>query len=347
MFMLEGLKENVSLKMYSTMRLGGNARYLCEVEDYHDLPRIVEWAESQQLPIIMLGSGSNIIWGDEGYSGVVIINRIPGYEVQDQGEQQFVVVGAGEEWDSVVERTVDAGFSGLESLSLIPGTAGATPVQNVGAYGKEIADTLVCVQAYDTKDKKMVVLPKSDCGFGYRKSRFNTDDKGRFFITSVTFSLSKKPPMPPFYPTVVNYLKENNIPEQGITAKILRDAVVAIRQAKLPNPKEVANCGSFFRNPIITMMELEEIKGDYPGVVYWPVGDDQAKVSGAWLLEQLGLKGYHEPNTGMAVWDKQALVFVNEKANSTAQLIAFRDAVIKACEEKFGIKLEQEPELII
>jgi UDP-N-acetylmuramate dehydrogenase len=344
--MLEGLKENVSLKDYSTMRLGGNARYLCEIEDYRDIPTIIDWADQNKLPVVMIGTGSNIIWGDEGYPGIVIVNKIPGYEVQDQGEQQFIIVGAGEEWDSVVERTVQAQLSGLEFLSLIPGTAGATPIQNVGAYGKEIADTLVCVQAYDRVDKKMVVIPKSECDFGYRTSRFKTKDKGRFFITSLTFSLSKRLPLPPFYPAITNYLENNKISIMGITTKILRDVVIAVRSEKLPDPKIVANCGSFFHNPVITMMELEEIRGDYPGIVYWPVGDDMAKVSAAWLLEQLGLKGYHEPNTGIAVWEKQALVFVNEKATSTAQLLAFRDAVIKSVQEKFGITLEQEPELL-
>lgn len=343
---LEGLKEDISLKDYSTMRLGGNAKYLAEVEDYHDIPRIITWAEENNLPVKMIGGGSNIIWSDEGFSGVIIVNKIPGFEIQDQGEQQFIVVGSGEDWDSVVARSVEAGLSGLECLSLIPGTAGATPVQNVGAYGKEAADTLVCVQAYDKKEQKMVVLPKSDCGFGYRSSRFNTTDKGRFFITSLTFSLTKKPPMPPFYPGITSYMQQNNISQQGLSASTLRDIVIAIRKDKLPDPKQVANCGSFFKNPIISLMELEEIRSEYPSIMYWTIGDDQAKVSGAWLLEQLGLKGYHEPNTGMAVWDKQALVFVNEKATQTAQLLAFRDAVVKACEEKFGITLEQEPELI-
>lgn len=344
--MLEGLKQNVSLKNYSTMRLGGEAKYLCEVQDYHDIPKIIDWAETNRLPVKMIGDGSNIIWGDQGYEGIVIVNKIPGYEIQDQGEQQFIVVGAGEEWDSVVARTVEAQLSGLEFLSLIPGTAGATPIQNVGAYGKEIADTLVCVQAYDKHEKKMVVIPKSDCGFDYRTSRFKDINKDRFFITSLTFTLSKKLPLPPFYPAITNYLQQNNIPTTGITAQILRDTVIAIRTEKLPDPKVVANCGSFFHNPIITLMELEEIRSEFPGVTYWAVGDDQAKVSAAWLLEQLGLKGYHEPNTGMAIWDKQALVFVNEKAEKTAQLLAFRDAVIKAVQEKFNITLEQEPELI-
>ena len=344
--MLEGLKENVSLKEYSTMRLGGNARYLCEVQDYHDIQQIVEWADTQSLPVIMIGGGSNIIWKDEGFPGVVIVNRIPGFEIQDQGEQQFLIIGAGENWDEVVERSVANGLSGIEQLSLIPGTAGATPIQNVGAYGREIADVLVCVQAYDRTEKKMVVLPKSDCGFSYRTSRFKESDKGRFFITSITLTLEKRNPRPPFYAAVDSFIQQQGIAQNEVTSKIIRDAVIAIRSAKLPDPKEVANCGSFFHNPIVPMMILEEIRDKYPGVAYWPVGDDEAKISAGWLLEQLGLKGYHEPNTGIYVWDKQALVFVNEKATQTAQLLAFRDAVLKSVKDTFNIDLVQEPELL-
>ncbi len=344
--MLEGLKENISLKDYSTMRLGGNARYLCEVEDYRDIAKIAEFAVANNLPIKMIGSGSNIIWSDNGFPGVVIVNKIAGYDVQDQGEQQFIVVGAGENWDWAVERSVEAGMSGIEQLSLIPGTAGATPVQNVGAYGREIADVLVCVQAYDLTNKQMVVIPKSNCGFSYRNSRFKAEDKDRFLITSITLSLTKNKPMPPFYNSVTAYLDKNEIPHGQVTSQILRQAVIDIRKEKLPDPKEIANCGSFFHNPIISMMDLVPIREKYPSIIYWPVGEDEAKVSAGWLLEQLGLKGYHEPNTGIAVWDKQALVFVNEKATQTAQLIAFRDAVMKSVKDKFNIDLVQEPELV-
>lgn len=346
MLMLPGLKENVPLTDYSTMRLGGSARYLCEVQDYHELPTIVDWAEHNNLPVIMIGQGSNIIWSDTGYPGVVIVNRIPGFDIQDQGEQQFLIVGAGEIWDEVVARSVENGLSGIEQLSLIPGTAGATPIQNVGAYGREIAEVLVCVQAYDRKEKKTIVIPKSDCGFSYRSSRFKGEDKNRFLISSLTLSLTKKQPTPPFYASVSSYFEKNGIATRDVTVQILRDAVIAIRSEKLPDPKVVANSGSFFHNPIISMFDLEQIRSQYPSVAYWPVGDDSAKISGGWLLEQLGLKGYHEPNTGIGVWDKQALVFVNENAKSTAQLLAFRDAVVNSVKEKFGIVLEQEPELI-
>lgn len=336
--------ENVPLSAYSTMRLGGPARYLIEIHSALEIQPAVTWAEEQNLPVIMIGGGSNIIWSDTGYEGLVLVNKISGYDMQDQGSQIFITVGSGEPWDSVVVRTVNEGLSGIEQLSLIPGTTGATPIQNVGAYGREIADVLVCVAAYDRTERRMVVLPKTDCGFAYRTSRFKTDDKGRFLISSVTLALSRTPPFPPFYATVENYLRDHSIKRP--TSAQIREAVVSIRNSKLPDPAVVANCGSFFHNPIIPIDQLEELRDQYPSITYWPVDGDKAKISAAWLLEKLGLKGYHEPSTGMAIWDKQALVFVNENAPNTAALLAFRDAITAAVQKKFGIALQQEPELI-
>lgn len=344
--MSEGLKERVPLKDHSTMRLGGDARYLCEIHDGHDIPAFIDWADEHGLPVIMIGSGSNIVWRDDGFPGVVMVNRISGFDVRDRGEHRRVTVGAGENWDGVVERSVAGGLSGIEQLSLIPGTAGATPIQNVGAYGREIADVLVCVRAYDRVARTMVVLPRSDCGLSYRSSRFKGSDKGRFFITSITLSLEERRPDPPFYAALDSQLRRMRIPVADVTAEIVRDAVIAIRREKLPDPAEHPNCGSFFHNPIVPMTLLEAIRETHPGVRYWRVGDDEAKVSAGWLLEQLGLRGYHDPDTGIHVWDDQALVFVNERATRTAQLLAFRDAVRRSVEDEFGIDLVQEPEVL-
>lgn len=334
----------ISLKNYSTMRLGGNAEYLIDITESGQIAEAVEWAEAKQVPMIMIGGGSNIIWPDEGYPGLVMVNKIAGYEIQHQGEQSFVTAGAGEPWDSVVARTVMEELSGLEQLSLVPGSTGGTPIQNVGAYGRETSEVLVCVQAYDRIDKKMVVIPKVECGFAYRTSRFKTTDKGRYFITSVTFALTKNLPMPPFYDSLDKYLKSHDIKRP--TAAQIREAVIDIRTSKLPDPREVANCGSFFANPIVDSYQLTELQDKFPELPYWLMDDGRAKLSAGWMLEQLGLKGYHEPNTGMAMWHKQALVMVNEKAPNTASLIAFRDAIVNAVEKRYGVRLEQEPELV-
>lgn len=338
-------KENVSLSQHSTMRLGGKARYLIDITSVEELKTAVAWAEANSVQnIIMIGSGSNIVWSDQGYGGLVLVNKITGFSLQPQDDRTYLTVGAGENWDSVVARTVEQGLSGIEQLSLIPGKAGATPVQNVGAYGREISDVLVCVQAYDRQQKQMVTIPKIECEFGYRASRFKGKDKDRFLITSITLSLGKTPPAPPFYASLQNYLTENNITDY--TPTNIRQAVIDIRNSKLPDPTKVANCGSFFANPFIPRMQLEELKEQFPGIVYWDVSDDTVKVSAAWCIEYLGLKGYHEPNTGMAIWDKQPLVLVNERAQNTASLIAFRDAIVKAVKDKFDIDLIQEPEII-
>jgi UDP-N-acetylmuramate dehydrogenase len=336
--------ENISLGQHSTMRLGGPARYLLDITSANQIVPALQWAENQKCKVIMIGDGSNIVWSDEGFDGMVLVNKISGFDIQDQQFQSSATIGAGENWDKTVERLVKAGLSGVEHLSLIPGTAGATPVQNVGAYGKEIADTLVCVQAYDSVDKKMLVIPKVDCGFSYRKSRFNGADKGRFFIASITLALNKTPPMPPFYGALQNYLSQHKI--TTYTPEIIRKAVIEIRSSKLPDPAKVANCGSFFANPIINTEQLEELVYKFPGIPHWEIDGGSYKVSAAWMLEKLGLKGYHEPNTGMAIWDKHSLVFVNEKAPNTASLLAFRDAIVEKVEEKFGVALKQEPELI-
>lgn len=337
-------QENVSLSDYSTMRLGGPARYLLEIKSPDEIEKALWWANNNNQKVIMIGVGSNIVWTDKGFDGLVLVNKIMGYDIQKQEFQTFLIVGAGEPWDNVVSRTVEAGLSGIEHLSLIPGTAGATPIQNVGAYGREIADVLVCLQAYDTVEKKMVILSKTECGFSYRKSRFNSDDKNRFFITSITLALTSSNPLPPFYPILSNYLKEHGITRY--TPNSIRKAVIDIRSSKLPDPDKVANCGSFFSNPVIDAYHLDQLLEKYPDMPHWEIDSDSTKLSAAWMLEQLKLKGYHEPNTGMAIWDKHALVLVNEHAKNTAALLAFRDSIIAKVEKKFGVTLKQEPELI-
>lgn len=326
------------------MRLGGTAAYMLEITEPNQIGPAIDWAEQQKIPVIMIGGGTNIIWSDKGFPGLVLVNKIAGFEVQHQGDQTFVTAGAGEPWDSVVARTVLEELSGLEHLSLVPGTTGATPIQNVGAYGRETSDVLVCVQAYDKLEKKLVVIPKIDCGFAYRTSRFKTTDKGRFFITSVTYALTKNDPMPPFYASLEKYLNERGIKRPNVAQ--IREAVIAIRTSKLPDPAKVANCGSFFANPVVDSDKLAEVQEKFPDISFWLTDDGKVKLSAGWMMESLGLKGYREPNTGMAIWPKQALVFVNEKAPNTASLIAFRDAIIKAAQAKFGVTLEQEPELI-
>lgn len=339
------VQENIALSGYSTMRLGGTARFMVDITSRQELREAIDWADAQGLPVIMIGGGSNIIWKDEGFAGLVLVNKIMRFESFDEdGRNVYITVGAGENWDSVVAHTANNGLTGIEALSLIPGTTGATPIQNVGAYGQEIADTLATVEAYDRQTKTFVNLPTMDCAFGYRTSRFKTTDKGRFFITAVTVHLMRGLPEPPFYQAVADYLQQHGI--ERPTPQNFRDVVVAIRSAKLPDPAKIANNGSFFANPIITEEELVQIQADHPDMPHWPAANNTLKVPAAWLIEQAGFKDYHDEATGMATWPNQSLVFINEHAKTTADLLAFRQKVVDAVQTKFHINLTQEPELL-
>jgi UDP-N-acetylmuramate dehydrogenase len=288
----------------------------------------------------MIGGGSNIIWGDEGYNGLVIVDRILGYELD--GDK--LAIGSGEPWDTVVDRTVAAGLTGIEALSLIPGTAGATPIQNVGAYGQEISETLVSLEAFDTQTGEFVTIVNADCGFSYRNSRFKAGDHGRFYITSLALQLAKDNPKPPFYASVQEYYEARSVTDY--TPAALRQAVIAIRTAKLPDPAVIHNTGSFFANPIVDEAQLASLTSQFEKVPAWPIDTGGAKVSAAWMIEQAGFKDYHDDTTGMATWPKQPLVLVNEHAKTTADLLAFKQKIVDAVQEKFNITLEQEPELL-
>lgn len=340
------IRQQVSLKDYSTMRLGGMAAFLTDIHDRYELQQALEWADQRALPVLMIGDGSNIIWRDEGFPGLILVNKILRFEEQQEDEENYyVTIGAGENWDEAVARVTAKGMSGIEALSLIPGTAGATPVQNVGAYGQDIAQTLVSVEAYDTQTKQMVNIQNQDCGFGYRMSRFKAGDAGRFFITAITLHLLHKNPEPPFYNALQAYLDEQSI--TTYTPQVIRDAVIAIRSAKLPDPARVANNGSFFANPVIPEGMLAQLQADHNNSVpHWPAGEGMVKIPAAWLMETAGFKDYHDAETGMATWAVQPLVLVNEHAQTTAQLLAFKQKVVSAIQQKFGITLEQEPQLL-
>jgi UDP-N-acetylmuramate dehydrogenase len=339
------VQQNVSLADYSTMGLGGPAAYLTTITSRIELLEALTWAEQQKVPTLMIGTGSNIVWRDEGFPGLVIVNDIRRYETFHEDESDhYITIGSGENWDEIVERTAQLGLTGIEALSLIPGTVGATPVQNVGAYGQDIAQTLVTLEAFDVQVRDFVTVPAVDCAFGYRTSRFKTTDRGRFFITAVTLHLQKALPTRPFYASVQAYFDQHGITE--VTPMVLRDAVMAIRSSRLPDPKFVKNNGSFFANPIIGSDDLVRVRAGFPDIPSWTMSDGSAKIPAAWLIEQAGFKDRHDIDTGMATWPAQPLVLVNEKAKSTADLLKFKQMIVDAVQAKFGITLVQEPELL-
>jgi UDP-N-acetylmuramate dehydrogenase len=331
---------NIPLKNFTTMKLGGPARFMVEVRSAEEVKAVHDNATSKNLPIFILGGGSNVIARDEGYPGIVIRVRIPGFEIiNDDINTTTIKIGAGEGWDSVVKRTVDMHLSGIEAMSMIPGTSGAAPVQNVGAYGQEIADTLVSLEAYDSQTKTFVVLSNEACGFAYRDSIFRGNEKGRYVITSITLKLSKSLPQPPFYDALQAYFDAHKV--TFFTGETVREAVIAIRTEKLPDPGLKPNTGSFFKNAIIENWQLADLQISYPDMKVFDMGDGHSKVPTGWLIEQTGLKG--QLLHGMRVHDKNTLVLINESATGYADLAAARDEVIGAVRDKFRIQIEQEP----
>lgn len=333
---------NAPLKDYTTMQLGGSARFMVEVTSPEEVRATVLKAKENNLPLFVMGGGSNIIARDEGFIGIIILNRLPGFKVlNDDGVTATIKIGAGENWDETVARTVGMGLSGIETMSAIPGTAGATPVQNVGAYGQEISNTLVSLEAYDIVEDAFITLTNADCSFSYRNSIFKATADRRYIILNITLQLKYTAPQPPFYASLQTYLDENNI--TYYTPQIIRDAVIEVRKNKLPNPTLTPNTGSFFKNPIIEQWQLDELEKTYGGnVPQFKMADGRYKIPAGWLIEQAELKGY--ANHGMKTFEKNALVLINESATSYADLAAFREEIIDKVRDQFRIALEQEPE---
>ncbi|HVI69771.1 MAG TPA: UDP-N-acetylmuramate dehydrogenase [Magnetospirillaceae bacterium] len=336
------IQTDVSLKDYSTMRLGGVAKALAIVESKQDLHDAVQWARERHLPVLPLGGGSNVIFSD-GYAGLVIVNRITGYDVvADNPTSTTIRVGAGETWDSVVERSVQANLHGIELLSAIPGTAGASPVQNVGAYGASISQTFIELDAYDSTTETFVTFDKEACKFSYRNSAFKLPENKRFIIANLTFRLLKTKATPPFYPGLQEYFDQHTITDY--TPQHVREAVIAVRARKLPDPKKVANTGSFFINPILLPEEAQKILANFPDAPHWELNSGRIKFSAGWLIEHAGLRGYSAH--GMKTYEHHALVLINDSAKSYEDLLAFKNEIVAKVEAMYGITLRQEPELL-
>jgi len=330
---------NIPLKNFTTMKLGGNARFMVEVRTPDEVAAAYRNAKSQSLPVFILGGGSNVIAKDEGFNGIVVRMRIPGFEViADDINNITIRIGAGENWDSVVKRTVDMHLSGIETMSGIPGTAGAGSVQNMGAYGQEISDCLQSVEAYDSQNDSFVTLTNAECNFSYRNSIFKSNIT-RYFITAITLKLSKNQPQPPFYDSLQKYFDEHNI--KIFTQEIVRNAVLEIRKNKLPDPTILPNSGSFFKNSIVEEWQLSDLRKIDPNIPLYDMGNGKYKVPSGWLIENTGFKG--KLIHGMRVYDKNALVLVNESATSYNDLAIARDEIVGKVRDKFRIQIEQEP----
>ena len=323
------------------MKIGGIASYVADATTREELQQLYKNAQIIQQPAYIIGGGSNLIAHDEGFNGVIIRNMIKGIEiVADDEDSTTIRAASGETWDDLVAMSVERNLLGIEAMSGIPGTVGAAPVQNIGAYGQELADTFVSLEAYDIKRDQFVELKWDDCGFSYRHSIFRGSAAGQYAIVSITIKLFKRTPQPPFYSSLQSYFNENNV-KDNYTVQDVRDAVLTIRTTKLPNPKILPNSGSFFKNTIVESWKRDNMLETYGDIPSFQVDETHYKIPAGWLIENVDLKG--EILHGIKVHDDNAVVLINNSATGYSDLAAARDEIISAVRDKFQIVLEQEP----
>ena len=336
-------ESDVSLSSLSTFRLGGTAREVVTVETEDDL-KVLFSSMPADRRWFLLGGGSNIVFPDGDCSALIIRLGIRGINIVSIEDEDvvYLCVGGAEPWDNVVSFAVDQGLSGIEALSWIPGTAGATPVQNVGAYGCEIKNVLVSLRAFDTATNECIEFSNEDCRFGYRDSIFKHEGKGRYIITQITLALSHDRPDVPQYPGVAEYLAEHGI--RAATLADIRNAIIAIRTKKLPDPSEVASVGSFFKNSFIPTEQARTLKEKYPSLAVFPVSETVAKVGTGSLIDALGWKGKRFGN--LSLYHGNAMVVVNEGGATRRELSEFIEMVKAEVLKTFGVHIEPEPELL-
>lgn len=341
--MLKFLKSQ-SLAKYNTFGFNATADLLVELnsaDEFQSLLKSPEWKENNHL---ILGGGSNILLTDD-FHGLVLVNRISGIEIIEENETSTVVkCGAGENWHQFVLYCLQNNWGGLENLSLIPGTVGAAPMQNIGAYGVEIKDTFHTLEAINLKTGELENFKAEDCQFGYRESVFKLGLKGQYLITSVSFKLDK----PEYhqlhldYGIIKNVLDENNIHNPSI--QDVSNAVIKIRKSKLPNPAEIGNSGSFFKNPIIDVTQFEKLKMEFPEIPFYQLEEDKIKLAAGWLIEKAGWKGHQE--NGVGVHQKQALVLVNYGEGKGKDILNLARKIQDSIQSKFGVELSPEVNFI-
>jgi UDP-N-acetylmuramate dehydrogenase len=319
------IQSNVSLKEYTTFHIGGAAKYFIAVTSVSELRNAVAWAKEKKVPTTILGGGSNVFVSDKGVRGLVVHNTIKGRSVAEDGDDVLLTVGAGEVFDEIVSFAIENGWWGIENLSCIPGSVGATPIQNIGAYGVEIQDRIVLVQAYDAETDVSVELAKEVCAFEYRDSIFKHEEGKRYIVTGVTYRLTKKPSPVLHYHDLVRWNEARVTAKKGDEMPTLGDiraAICAIRSEKFPDWNVIGTAGSFFKNPIILEAHFKKLLEKYPLLPGHATGDGLIKVPLGWILDHvLHVRGYRQGNVG--TYEGQALVLVNHGDATAAELERF------------------------
>jgi UDP-N-acetylmuramate dehydrogenase len=335
------VSKNTSLKAFNTFGVDAKANEFVAFSSVEQLEHIAKQHLASGSPYLILGAGSNILFTQD-YNGLVLKNEILGIQVIEENDEfVFVKAGAGVNWHQFVLHCIEHDWGGVENLSLIPGTVGAAPVQNIGAYGVEIKDVFHSLHSFDIKQQRLIEFSNADCAFGYRNSVFKQSYKGAMVICDVVFKLTKKHVVKIGYGAIKDQLVSH-----GISAPTIRDvsnAVIAIRSSKLPDPNEIGNAGSFFKNPVVEKSFFEHLHKCYPDVVAYPSGSDM-KLAAGWLIEQAGWKGFHEGSVGC--YDKQALVLVNFGGATGAEILALAKRIQASVKGKFDVELEMEVNII-
>ena len=329
------------LTNYNGLKIAANAKRLAAVTSLEQLKEILGTIDSSE-PVHILGAGTNTVWGASFINKTVLKMEIPSFEVLDEDKESVLVkIGAGENWDGCVARSVALDLSGIEALSGIPGTVGAGPIQNIGAYGQEIGQCLETVTIFDRNINQTKILDKSACRLTYRDSIFKHEAK-KLIITNIILRLSKRESSVPNYPDVIAHFENRKIPSPNLQE--IREAVLGIRAKKLPDPKVIPNCGSFFKNPIVGLDKALELKEKFPDMPQYPF-ENKTKIPAGWLIDSLGMKG--QRFGGIEIYKNNALVLTAPESNAVIEdVLTARDQIIKQVVSVFGITLEIEPMIV-
>jgi UDP-N-acetylmuramate dehydrogenase len=346
------IQENISLRPYNTFGIDATARFFATFKDTDELEELTTHfpiAIGTPLATLILGGGSNILFTGD-YNGLVLKNEITGIKVvHEEPEYVYIKAGAGENWHSFVLQCINHNWAGVENLSLIPGCVGASPMQNIGAYGVELSSVFLSLEAFHLKEKKLVTFTETDCEFGYRESVFKNKFKDQFVILNVTFRLKKHPVFHTSYGAIEQELEKMGVKELSI--KAISDAVIAIRTSKLPDPKVTGNAGSFFKNPSVSKEKFQNLNSKFQGIIGHENADGTVKLSAGWLIEQCGpdkigtsWKGYRKGDAGCHAM--QALVLVNYGNAKGKEIYDLSEEILQSVKEKFGVTLETEVNII-
>jgi len=335
-------KKDFSLKPYNTFGIDATCRYFMEVSSIRELHEAIRFLKSVKLPLLVLGGGSNVLFTND-FNGVVLLNRMKGKElVEDSKEYVLLKASGGEEWPGLVDYCVSNNWGGVENLSLIPGTAGAAPIQNIGAYGMEVKDVITAVEVVDLSSGEYRLFSNADCAFGYRNSIFKSTERGKYFVTAVVLKLTKNPKVNLDYAPLKNAFEGRA--ESDITIQEVSDAVKKIRRSKLPDPEKTGNAGSFFKNPVVDGAKMKELLSRYHDVPAYPFGENQFKLAAGWLIEKSGWKGKRMGDAGVS--SKQALVLVNHGNATGKEILNLANEIRKSVEHYFGVMLEFEVSIV-